>query len=152
MSLTFEANKEKKLSMIIEVKNIDNNELEYTFNIEIDKIVYGFPCTLKEDKIEINVPALDTIIKEVKSGTYNAYLDVISENKFHSRPFEEKITIKQEPKVDVLLSSEIDTDIKENLNVLVSKIIDIDENKEKVDKEKTKKENKKETKISKMFE
>ena len=150
MSIIFEANKEKKLSMLVEVENVDNNDLTYTFNIKIDNVVYGFPCSIKENKIEITIPALDTVIKEVKSGTYDAYLDVIEENKFHSRPYEEQVKIEQQPKIDVLLNSDTDEKVKESVNVLVSKIIE--ENPKEEKKKKIKEEKKKESVLSKVFE
>ncbi len=148
MSIIFETNKPKSLSMVVEVKNVNNDDLQYTFNILVDGIQYGFPCVLLENTIQIEIPPLETVISGLKDGDYQVFVDVIGENKFHIRPYKETVTIKSEPSVEVIVSDSGNDNVSENVSVLVSALM-VDETKETKER---KKEKKKETTIlSKMF-
>lgn len=103
MALTFDADKEKSISMIVETSGIDDKRsLDFTFNITVNGVKYGFPCKLEEDKVKITIPALSSIISDVKSGKYSASLDVIGDNKCFLQPFKEDINITKNPKIEVI--------------------------------------------------
>ena len=148
--IVFDADKSKSISMLIETSNIENDGLEFTFIIEVNNIKYGFPCILSENKVNIEVPVLKGIINDLKNGEYNASLQVTGDDKYWLEPFNEKVKIEVKPKMNVILDKD---DIKEELELSISSIIEDDTNKKPV------KEEKKETvvkttksKMSKVFE
>jgi len=125
--LIFDAHKDKKIQMALETRGVENDELKFTFTIDSGTISYGFPCIFSEGVVTINIPPLDNIIKDLKAGLYNARLDVTGNNSYYLNPFNEQIQIKQIPvisKVDVK-----DSDITEGIAVIVSKLIEVPEEK-----------------------
>jgi len=90
MSLIFDIEKDKNIAMMVETSGIeDPSKLEFTFNIKVDGIKYGFPCKLKEGKVEINIPPLNEVISKVKTGKYIASLDVTGDKNYFLQPFKE---------------------------------------------------------------
>lgn len=128
MSLIFDLDKDKNIAMMVETSGIENpDKLEFTFNITVKDVKYGFPCELKEGKVEICIPPLNTVISNVKSGTYKASLDVTGDKNYFLQPFNEEVTLKREPKVDVIVDDNgNDTTMKEAITASISKIIDND--------------------------
>ncbi len=121
--MIFNADQHKKISMVVETSNVNNDDLDFTFSVKVCGIKYGFPCKMVENKVSIDIPALNTIIKDLKEGDYAASLEVTGDGKYYLQPFNENITIKQTPKINVLIDDE-DTDIKEGIEILVSTLID----------------------------
>jgi hypothetical protein len=101
MLLEFDKTKDKNVMMVVEASGVDANELDITFNIIVNDIKYGFPCKLEENKVIIKVPALDTVIKDLKPGKYNSTLDITSSGKYFLQPFNEKIEIIEVPDVSI---------------------------------------------------
>jgi hypothetical protein len=129
MSLIFDIEKDKNIAMMVETSGIeDPTKLEFTFNIKVGGIKYGFPCKLKEGKVEICIPPLNTVVHgKIKSGEYEASLDVTGDKNYFLQPFNEKVTLKREPKVEVIVDAEgIETNVKEAITASISKIIDHD--------------------------
>lgn len=128
MSLIFDIEKDKKIAMMVETSGIESpDKLDFTFNITVDGVRYGFPCELKEGKVEISIPPLNTIISKVKAGKYMASLDVTGDKNYFLQPFNEEIMLKREPKVDVIVDDENNTTMKEAITASISKIIDIED-------------------------
>lgn len=126
MALVFDIEKDKNIAMVVETSGIDDPSiLEFVFNIRVDGIKYGFPCKLKEGKIEICVPALKKVIKELKVGKYKASLDIMGDKNYFLQPFNEDVELTQEPKVDVIVDDEDKNDkLKEEIKASISKIIE----------------------------
>ncbi len=123
--MNFDADKLKQISMVVETSNVDEDQLDFTFNIKVGGVKYGFPCTLKENKVSIEIPALNSVIKDLKEGDYNASLEVTGDGKYYLKPFNENITITQSPKMNVLIDDD-DNDVKESMNILINTLIDED--------------------------
>ena len=122
MLLEFNKNKPKRYVMVVEASGVNTDDLDITFTIKIDGIKYGFPCTLVENKVKIDIPALDSIIKNLKPGKYNATLDITGAGNYFLQPFNEKIEIVEIPDVKVDKGS-----LQEDkLSVIVSELIDDD--------------------------
>ena len=127
--LVFDIDKEKTITMMIEATGIDNiDSLDVTFNVTVNKIKYGFPCDIKEGKITIKVPALRDVIKGIKTGEYKASLEVLGDKNYYLQPFNEEVTLKQDPKLNVIVDEKPleENDIKE-ISASISKIISEDE-------------------------
>jgi len=120
MPIEFDKRKEKNLIMMVEKSGVDNDDLNLTFNIDINGVKYGFPCELKENKVIIGIPALDTVVKELEPGKYNATLDITGSGKYFMQPFNEEIEIIDIPEVIVDKESLKET----KLFVTVSELID----------------------------
>ena len=99
MTIEFDKTKEKNLIMMIETSGIDNDDLDFTFNIRVGGVRYGFPCDIKENKVVINIPPLDDVINDLEKGEYPATLDVTGDDKYFMRPFNEDIVVIQSPEV-----------------------------------------------------
>jgi len=120
MPIEFDKRKEKNLIMMVEKSGVDDDNLKLTFNIDIRGVKYGFDCKLKENKVIINVPALDDIVKDLKPGKYGATLDITGSDKYFIQPFNEKIEVIDIPEVIVDAESLKET----KLFMTVSELID----------------------------
>ena len=146
MALTFDADKDKNISMLVETSGIEDRDgLNFTFNIIVDKVRYGFPCVLEGDKVKISVPALTNIINGVKSGKYMASLDVTGDNKCFLQPFKEEISIVKNPKVNIVKN------MVEEIGASISRIIDEDVINTIEEKKTVPETNKKVGKVDKIF-
>ena len=138
--------------MAIESQGISSDKLKFTFTIDTGKVSYGFPCQFNEGRVEVDIPPLGSVIKDLKSGSYQARLDVTGDDKYYLKPFDEQVVVKMAPtikKVDIK-----DNDIQESIGVMVSQLIEIDDEPEKKVEEKEEKKDKKEKKtgISRFFD
>lgn len=138
MAITFDLEKKKSISMMVETSGIDDkSKLSFTFNITVDGIRYGFPCKLEENRVDIDIPPLKSIIKNLKNGIYDASLDVTGNGKHFLQPFKESVVVTSEPKVDVIVDTATDkAQIKEDMMASISKIIENDEVKTEVKEDK----------------
>ena len=120
MILEFDKHKSKSYKMLVETTGVDVDKLNITFNISANGIKYGFPCTIVEDKVQIDVPVLGDVINNLSPGEYQATLDITSNNKYFIQPFNEKIKIMEEPSIKIDKGS-----LKEDeLSVVISELID----------------------------
>ena len=140
--LIFDASKNKKIQMAIESQGITDDKLKFTFTIDTGEVSYGFPCTFNEGKVEVDVPPLSEVIKDLKSGNYDARLDVTGDDKYYLKPFDEQVIVKLSPTIKKVNIQ--DNDIQESMSVMISKLIesDVDPDKEQfngkvVEKEET---------------
>lgn len=101
MPIEFDKRKDKNLIMMVEKSGVDDDNLKLTFNIEVNEIKYGFPCKIKENKVIINIPPLDSIINDLDKGLYKATLDITGNDKYFMQPFNEDIEIIDVPNVIV---------------------------------------------------
>lgn len=134
----------KILEFKMDVSGCSWKELEGYFRFDINDIEYGFPITIDEDMVKVNIPIINNILNEnIKTSLYeqkkitvNARLDLIANNDTYIRPWNENIEI--EIPVFVKIIEQKDSFVKKQIVVVDS----IEEKKEK----KTNKKNK-----SKMF-
>lgn len=127
MSLKFDIEKKKNIAMMVETTGIDDtSKLDFTFNIVVEGVRYGFLCELKEGRVEICIPALSNVIKDLKTGTYKASLDVTGDKNYFLQPFNENVELTVEKRVGVVVSDTKQEDIKEAIAASISKIVDED--------------------------
>jgi len=122
--LIFNADKNKKIQMAIESSGIDNDKLRFTFIIDTGKVQYGFPCMFNEGRVEVDIPPLDDVIKDLKTGTYNARLDVTGDDKYYLNPFNESVEIKLTPTIKTTTIGEGVTD---EIKIAISNFIEVDD-------------------------
>lgn len=127
MSLIFDKEKDKNIAMMVETSGIDDpTKLDFTFNVTVGDVKYGFPCKLKENKVEICIPPLASVIKKLKTGKYKASLDVTGDKGFFLQPFNEEVEITSEPKVDVIVDDDTKSKMTEAITASISSIVDMD--------------------------
>ena len=127
--ITFLASKEKKIEMMIETKGIKPQSLNFTFRIMIEGIEYGFPCTLIGDAVTVTIPPLfDVISENIKEGEYNAKLEVTGDSKYYLKPFDDKVRLKIDPKVEITMSetNEDVEEVVEQVKMSISSLVDED--------------------------
>jgi len=138
MLLEFDKTKEKNVVMMVEATGVDGDNLDIVFNIHVNGVRYGFPCKLQENKVLIDIPALENVINELKVGKYKATLDIVSSDKYFMRPFNEKIEIinipdmkidkgsLEEDKLSIIVSELIEDgkEVKKTKKVIENKTID----------------------------
>ena len=129
--LKFNANETKKLKFGIALTGVQSRDLKGTLRLEVNGIEYGFPVSIVNDKVEVEIPPLSGLITEIKSDAkYNVKLELIA-NDTYIIPWLDVAQIKIP--VNVKISENIE---EENKKVTIG-ITKIDEEKPVV-KEKSK--------------
>ena len=126
--LIFNADKNKKLQMAIESTGIGTDKLRFTFTIDTETVQYGFPCMFNEGRVEVDIPPLQDVIKDLKPGTYTARLDVTGDDKYYLKPFDESIIIKQAPQIKKVDIS--DVDVNESIKIAITNLLEVNEDNE----------------------
>lgn len=167
--IKFDSNKTKSLSVLVLVTGTDFSKLSFNFVIEVNNVKYGFPTNNQRDNLKIIIPPLNTIIKELSTGTYNAYIEanmITEDNKgFYIKPWNKqieiinvpdiKMDIKEDSKEEIKVSIPIVEDIIEDNKIEDNKDIiedNVAEDEKTVDIEKEKVNNKHKSKLSKIFD
>lgn len=97
--LKLDTNDKKKLKFDVQIAGIDSNLLEGALRLVIEGVEYGFPATFTSNSIEISLPALSSVIKELKEDTIaHARLDVYG-NGYYINPWKEEILVKNSVQV-----------------------------------------------------
>lgn len=125
MAITLDKNKEKRITMELNVEGIEKDKLNYTFRIEGDNCELGFPGHLTEDnKLQISIPPLKSV-GFVKKGNYTASLEVDDNDRYFMKPWEGEITIESSPEVTAVYEDELKKTDGEK-SIMVESIDDTD--------------------------
>lgn len=85
--------------MPVLVEGIEQSHLRFKFVIEANGVDYGFKAESGGDNVKFIIPSLDTVIKGLEEGTYNAKLEVSAitegDRGFFMQPWGEQIRVKQ---------------------------------------------------------
>lgn len=114
--ITIKTNEPKELLFDVLVEGIDSKLLNFMFRVEINNIEYGFPCINEKGKLKVKIPKIDKIINECKSGVYKGKLEGIGDDKYYTKPWQDMVELKIEPKVE---AKPEETTINEEKNVQV---------------------------------
>jgi len=126
--IIFNPKLKKSLTMTVAHEGIESSKLNFTFRIIVEGVEYGFPCEFDGSKVKVEIPPLSEVIKEIDNGEYLAKLEVNGDNKFYLKPFSENVTIKKEPKMEVLMDNpeKNESNVIEGLKIAISEFIDED--------------------------
>ena len=122
----FKSNTKKLLKFALEAKNVNLNEMNYTFRVHVNGVEYGFKGDIDKENgiVEFNIPPLNTILTEqYNTGNYTARLDVVMEDYYKSL-WKGDVLIEA-PKKIVIESTE-DNDDKPNHDIKLAKIYESD--------------------------
>lgn len=153
-------NEAKTLEFEMDASGCSWKELEGHFRLTLDNVEYGFPVTIDEGIIKVNIPVFkDVLNEEVKSSLYKhkevtvkARLDLIANNEAYISPWQGDIDIEIPVSVKITEGKEremeqkikvVDPDIKEYIqeenkkkSKLQKKLGEKQENKQKDENEK----------------
>ena len=91
--------------MPVLVEGIEQSHLKFKFVIEANGVDYGFPAESGGDNVKFVIPSLDTVMKGLEEGIYNAKLEVSAitegDRGFFMQPWGEQIRVKQSVMVAV---------------------------------------------------
>ena len=151
-------NEIKKLKFGVAVSGVETRDLNGTMRILIDGVEYGFPTSTLDDKILVEIPPLEDIVKSgLKEGrTLKAKLDVVVGDT-HLTPWADTVKLIMPVTVAASLSEEEDIKKKPEKIIKLNLEDDISEKvskkKEVIKEEKPKKKKKtNKSKFSKVLE
>jgi hypothetical protein len=149
MAILFNINESKKMSFDLAVAGVDPQDLSARFIIEMDdKMGVCFPANIIDGVINVEFPALDSIIKigMNEGDLYDARLEIIT-NETLLTPWRDQIKIKKPINVEARM-----VEMKDAINDLKLDI-KVSEPKEEKKKEiiKEEKTEKKKSKFAEMF-
>jgi hypothetical protein len=141
-------NESKTLEFEMDTSGCSWKELEGHFRLTLDDVEYGFPATVEEGMIKVNIPIFKDVLNEaVKSSLYKhkevtvpARLDLVANNEAYISPWKGEIDIEIPVSVKITEEKAIQADKK-------VKVVD-PEIKEYLDEEKKAK---KKTKLMESF-
>lgn len=95
----------KKIRFGVAVSGVQTRDLKGSLRMIIDGIEYGFPASIIDDKVSIEIPPLDNTIKTVLSEgqKINAQLEVIAGDTFLV-PWTDSFRIHRPIKVEAVVS------------------------------------------------
>lgn len=77
--LNIKSNETKKLKFGIAVAGVQTRDIQGALRLTIDGIEYGFPISIREGNIEVEIPPLQKLINEIDcSKKYDAKLELIA--------------------------------------------------------------------------
>lgn len=140
MAITLDKNKEKRITMELNVEGIEKDKLNYTFRIEGDNCELGFPGKLtSENKLQISIPPLKSV-GFVKKGSYTASLEVDDNDRYFMKPWEGEVQIESSPEVTAVYEDELKgTEGEKSITVENIDGTDVETESEPVKEEKPKK-------------
>jgi hypothetical protein len=112
--ITLKANEEKILFFDFVVEGTKKENMQIKFRLDILGTEYGFPGKVEDDKIQVVLPALNTILKDDVTGIFKGRLRVICDDKIYLKPWDDDVEIKLEPKVVTELAQTTKEDITES--------------------------------------
>ena len=120
--IQFTPNKAKSLSMNILVEGIEKEKLNFVFRITHDGIEYGFPGKYVTENLKLVIPALKSVIPNLKEGKYPAKLEtfgVIEENKgYYNLAWSGDIEVKVPAKIEVTIAEDTNEEVTPKAQVI----------------------------------
>jgi hypothetical protein len=92
--LKLNVNEEKQLNFEIQIGGVQTDQIKSTLRLEIDGVQYGFPAVVGQESIQVDLPALNTVVaKRLKEGTeVQAHLDIIADG-HHLSPWSDSFIL-----------------------------------------------------------
>lgn len=114
--LTFTMRKTKTMAMPVLVEGINQDQLRFKLVIEVNGVDYGFKSEKGGENVKFIIPPLDSVIPNLKEGTYGAKLEVSAitegDRGFFMQPWGEQIQVKNSVSVAVapVVEEEVETE------------------------------------------
>jgi hypothetical protein len=113
-------NESKTLEFEMDTSGCSWKELEGHFRLTLDDVEYGFPATVEEGMIKVNIPIFKDVLNEaVKSSLYKhkevtvpARLDLVANNEAYISPWKGEIDIEIPVSVKITEEKAIQADKK----------------------------------------
>jgi len=103
--INLNVNEKKSLQFDVKVSGVEMRDLRGSMKIVINEIQHGFPITIVDGKIVVEIPALSDFLKEdvLNEKTVNAKLEIIASDTYLV-PWEDSITLESPVKVEAIMS------------------------------------------------
>lgn len=109
----------QKLTFDIDIQGATENDIMGKMRIAKEGIEYGFDAVIEEGKMTVDLPALDTVILDLKDGTVlESKLDIIANNEFFTEAWKDNIKIERPVSVKATVTESTET--KQKVVVKVS--------------------------------
>jgi len=142
MSIKLDKNKQKKITMELNVEGIESDKLNFTFRINGENCELGFPGKLvEENKLQIEIPPLKSA-GYIKKGTYTASLEVDDNDRYFMKPWQGEVQVESSPQVTSVYEEELGK-TKQNSSINVQNISESSEEPKEPTKKWTKEDAKK---------
>ena len=80
--ITFKSNACKKMTFNLGLAGVQLRDLSGNFVLTNEGVQYGFPLTIDEKSVTVEIPALETIIKNLSEARIEAKLDIVAGDTF----------------------------------------------------------------------
>jgi len=80
--ITFKSNACKKMTFNLGLAGVQLRDLSGNFVLTNEGVQYGFPLTITEKNVTVEIPALDTIVKNLSEARIEARLEIIAGDTF----------------------------------------------------------------------
>jgi hypothetical protein len=108
--LVINSNETKKLKFGVAISGVQPQDISGALRLEANGIEYGFPIKIVDDKVEVEIPALEKLVTEIDNKTkYKVKLELIA-NETHLVPWKDVAQIKTPIRVKV--SENIEEEVK----------------------------------------
>ena len=132
--LNLNANEKKTLKFGVSVAGVQARDLAGALRLEANGIEYGFPVSVRNDKVEVEIPPLEVFISEITDdSTYNVKLELIA-NDTYIVPWTDVAKVRVPVSVKVSENVEETSEKVEKVTIGITKI---DEKNEPVGSTKT---------------
>ena len=103
--INLNVNEKKSLQFDVSVSGVQMNDIRGSMKIIMNKVQYGFPITIMDGKIVVEIPALSDFLKEevLNERTADAKLEIIAGDTYLV-PWEDQIELQSPVKVEAVMS------------------------------------------------
>jgi hypothetical protein len=133
--LNINSNEKKKLKFGISVAGVQARDLRGALRLTVEGVEYGFPVTIVEGDVEVEIPPLRNLIAEVDAEKrYEVKLELIA-NDTYIIPWQDVAKIKTPVRVEVSESIQEEDEKVEEVKIGVTKVDEEDIKEAKTQKE-----------------
>jgi hypothetical protein len=115
--LNINSNETKKLKFGIAVAGVQTRDIQGALRLTVEGIEYGFPVSIREGNIEVEIPPLKRLVNEIDcSKKYDAKLELIAGDTY-IMPWVDKVEFKAPVSVKVSEKIVEETEPKKKIKV-----------------------------------
>ena len=110
----------QKLTFDIDVQGATEKDIVGKMRIQREDVEYGFDAVIEDGKMTVDLPALDTVMLDLKNGAVlESKLDIIANSEFYTEAWKDSIKIERPIAVKATVTESTST--KKKVTVKVSK-------------------------------
>ena len=102
---SIKADKSMRFEWGIEIQGIDYKQLQGSLKFIVEDVEYGIPVSINETSIEVDIPPLKNVIKNLANEKIDSKLEIYGDG-FYMKPWQEEVKIE--------IPAEVKVELKEN--------------------------------------